>query len=307
MLISVVIPAYKSSETIPILVEKLESVLNKITLDYEIIFIDDCCPDNSWHKINNICKSRGNIKGIKLTKNFGQHSAISAGLHHAKGEWIIIMDCDLQDDPIYIENLYKKTKIVEPKIIFARRKSRKDNFLTKYFSHLFYRVLGYLTEIDFDETVANYGIFHKDIIKVYNDLKEVNTVFPIVIKSMGFEIDYIDVNHNLRYFGKSSYNIRKRLKLAFDIILSHSNKPLILILKFGFFVSTTSFLFAIFTLFRYFNGSIKVSGYTSILFSIWFLSGLIIFIFGFIGLYIGKIFDNVKNRPDFLIDKKINL
>jgi glycosyltransferase involved in cell wall biosynthesis len=307
MLISVVVPVYKSFDAIFPLSEKIIENLKTLTEDFEIIYVDDFCPQNSWLRILEICKLDTRIKGVKLIRNYGQHAAISAGLQQCSGDWIVIMDCDLQDDPIYLKNLYQKALTSVSKIVFARRSKRQDNFFKKNTSYLFFRILSYLTNIDFDESVANFGIFHKDIITTYNQLNERNKVFPIMVKSLGFNVDYIEVQHNPRSFGTSSYTIKKRFKLALEIILSYSNKPLLLILKLGFIVSFLSVLFAILTIIRYFNGSITVSGYTSLLFSIWFLSGLIIFIVGFIGLYIGKIFDSIKSRPIYFIDEQVNL
>ena len=307
MLISVVVPVYKSFDTLLLLTQQIIENLKTFTEDFEIIYVDDFCPQNSWLRILEISKIDPRIKGVKLIRNYGQHAAISAGLQQCSGEWVVIMDCDLQDDPIYLKNLFQKATTSVSKIVFARRSKRQDTFFKKKTSYLFFRILSYLTDIDFDESVANFGIFHKDIISTYNQLNERNKVFPIMVKSLGLNVNYIEVQHNQRSYGTSSYTLKKRFKLAFEIILSYSNKPLLLILKLGFFVSFLSVIFAIITLIRYFYGSITVSGYTSLLFSIWFLSGLIIFIVGFIGLYIGKIFDSIKNRPIYLIDEQVNI
>ena len=304
--ISIIIPVFKSSKTIAILSSRIKETLLKITDNYEIIFVDDFCPENSWKEIIFLSKNDSRIKGIKLTKNFGQHYAITAGLTFAKGEWIIIMDCDLQDDPKNIIALYEKAKISSCKVIFARRKNRKDNFLKKKTSYFFYKILSYLTGATFDASVANFGIFKKEVVKQYLNLNDRVRVFSIMIRLLGYTLDYIEVDHNDRKLRKSSYNLKKRLRLAFDIILSFSNRPLNLIMKMGFYTSLISFFFALYTISRYLNGDIHVSGYTSILVSIWFLFGLIVFFLGFIGLYIGNIFDSVKNRPIYVIDKTSN-
>jgi dolichol-phosphate mannosyltransferase len=307
MQISVVIPVYKSSNTIKILTDKLKEILGQITEDYEIVFVDDFCPQNSWLNIVSEANIDKRIKGLKLLKNSGQHHAISVGLCNAVGEWVVIMDCDLQDNPAEIINMLDYAKIKNSKIVFAKRFNRKDFFFKKITSKIFHKILSYLTDVNFDSSVANYGVFHKDVVRQYNNLIERVKYFPIVIKTFGYQIEYINVDHNSRIDGKSSYNFTKRLNLAIDIILSFSNKPLLLIVKIGFFISISSFLFAVITILRYFNGSIQVSGYTSILVSIWFLSGLVIMMIGISGLYLGRVFDEVKKRPINCVNDKINL
>jgi len=137
MYLSVVIPVYKSEKTISILVEKLRKEIVGITNDFEIILVDDCCPQQSWSKIKEECKLDNRVKGIKLSKNFGQHYAISAGLKYVTGDWIVVMDCDLQDDPKNVRKLYEHANLNCSKIVFARRIQRKDDFIKRKTSYFF--------------------------------------------------------------------------------------------------------------------------------------------------------------------------
>lgn len=271
-------------------------------MDFEIILVDDYSPDRSWEKIEELSLIHPEIKGIKLSRNFGQHYAITAGLDQASGEWIVVMDCDLQDRPEEIPNLLQKAKEGFD-VVLARRVNRNDAFLKRLFSKTFYLILSYLTGSKFDFSVANFGVYSQKTIREFSKMRENIRVFPIMINWMGFKTANVDVQHDARAEGKSSYTLRKLMNLALDIILAYSDKPIRITIKLGFFLSLFSFGFAVFTLTRYLSGSILVSGYTSIIIFISFFSGIIIMILGIIGLYVGKIFEGVKNRPLYIIDK----
>jgi glycosyltransferase involved in cell wall biosynthesis len=302
--ISIVSPVYKAEKVLSSVVDRIEKSVSLITDNFEIILIEDCSPDNSWEIIEEITQRNKKVIGIKLSRNFGQHYAITAGLDHAIGDWIVVMDCDLQDQPEEISKLYHKA-IEGFDVVLARRFNRKDTFIKKMFSRFFFKILGYLAGSDFDQTVANFGIYNKKVIKSICMMRENIRVFPIMVSWLGFNTAKIDVEHAYRYEGKSSYTFKKLVNLALDIILAYSDKPIRLIIKLGFVISISSFVFAALILYRYSIGDITVSGYTSLILSIWFLSGIIILILGVIGLYVGKTFEGVKERPIYVIDKII--
>ena len=302
--ISVVSPVYQAEKIISELVKQLHENLTAITDNYEIILVNDGSSDSSWPSIFSECEKDKRVKGINLSRNFGQHYAITAGLTYTKGEWVIVMDCDLQDRPDEIPNLYNRA-LEGWDIVYARRSNRQDNFFKKMSSKIFNIFLTFFTGINLNNTV-NFGIYHSNVISEYNKMKEYSRAFCVLIRHLGFLSCTIDVNHSKRYNGKSSYNLTKLFKLAFDIIISNTNKPLKLTVGFGFAVSLLSFLLALYNLVAKFIGIIEVPGYTSTIFSIWFVGGLILFVLGMIGLYIGKIFDQVKDRPLFIVRETIN-
>lgn len=305
VLISVVSPVYRGENILPELVDRIKKSLEKITNSYEIILVEDCGPDNSWDKIMELSKVYPEIKGFQLSRNFGQHYAITAGLDHANGDWVVVMDCDLQDQPEEIEKLYNKA-IEGYDIVLARRYARKDNYFKKLFSKYFYRTLGYLTGSEQDETVANFGIYSRNVINSITSMRESIRFFPTMVKWVGFKSTKINIEHSTREEGKSSYNFKRLMNLALDIILAFSDKPLRLVVKSGLIISGISILFSIYTIIQWYNGKIIELGYTSIIISLWLLSGFIISTLGIVGLYIGKIFEGVKNRPIYIIDKKTN-
>lgn len=303
--LSIVSPVYKAENIITELVFQIIRHVSEITSQFEIILVDDGSPDNSWGKIENECKRDKRVKGIKLSRNFGQHPAIMAGISEAMGDYLVIMDCDLQDQPSEIKKLY--SKIHEGyEIVLARRTDRRDSWVKKLYSKFFSISYSYFTGMKFDNAVANFGIYSKKVIDEVLKMEDYIKSFPLFVNWVGFKKTYINVDHAERKSGKSSYTFRKSLSLAVNTIISFSNKPLKLFVKFGILLSIVSFLFGIFILYKYLTGQITVIGYSSLIISIWFLSGVLMTTVGVVGIYIGKIFNQTKNRQSFIIEKRKN-
>jgi polyisoprenyl-phosphate glycosyltransferase len=303
--LSIVSPVYKAEKIIDELVARLTAELSKITDSYEIVLVEDAGPDNSWDKIVENCKKDPHVKGIKFSRNFGQHHAITAGLDYCVGEWVVVMDCDLQDRPEEIINLYTEAQKGYD-IVYARRKQRQDKFMKRMTSQLFYFVFSYLSGSKQDGTVANFGIYHRKVIDAINTMREPLRVFSAMSRWVGFKHSSIDVEHASRFEGTTSYNWSRLIDFALDYAISYSQKPLKLAVRLGLTISCLSVLYTIYVIIAYYSGIITQAGYTSLIISIWFLSGLIIFILGIIGLYVGKTFEGIKNRPIYIINKKEN-
>lgn len=302
MKLSVVSPVYRAELVLEELVERISNSIPSSFNSFEIILVDDFSPDKSWQKIEEISKRNSNVRGFKLSRNFGQHYAITAGLNQVKGDYIVVLDCDLQDQPEEINKLFIESQKGYD-IVLARRYERKDSLYKKTVSKLFYKTLSYLTGTKQDATVANFGIYSKQVIDEVVKLEEKIKYFPTMVKWVGFSTSYVNVEHASRSEGKSNYNLKKLLNLALDIILAYSDKPLRLIIKFGLSIALISFLMVIYVLFEKITGKVSVSGYASLIISIWFLSGCLLTTLGVVGLYIGKIFEGVKNRPSYIIEK----
>ena len=303
--ISIVSPVYRGEKMVAELVRRNVESVSAITDDYEIILVNDASPDNSWDEIVKQCAANPKVKGINLSRNFGQHYAITAGLHYAQGDWVVVMDCDLQDRPEEIPNLYRKA-MEGYEIVYARRAVRKDGFMKKQSSIWFHRVFKWLSGLKSDSTIANFGIYKHCVIEEFNQMPEKARSFPSLVQYLGFKDTAIDVQHAARAVGKSSYSLHKLLKLSFDVIVSNSNKPLRLAVGLGFVMAALSFLLAVYNVIARWVGIIRVPGYTTTLFSIWFVGGLLLFVMGILGLYIGKIFDQVKGRQIFIVKDKVN-
>ncbi|WP_291594808.1 glycosyltransferase family 2 protein [Bacteroides sp.] len=306
MKISIISPIYKAESIVEELVRQIIKNVEPLTHDFEIVLVNDASPDHSWMKIREICRKDSRVKGINLSRNFGQHYAITAGLTYASGEWIVVMDCDLQDRPDEIPNLYAKA-LEGWDIVYARRVERLDGFWKKMSSRAFHKAYSYLSGSKSDRTIANFGIYKRKVILEYNKMTEKARSFPSLIAYLGFKTTAIDVAHSERYEGSSSYTLSKLVRLTVDVLVSNSTKPLLLAVQFGFVISFISVLLALYNVIAYFTGINLVHGYTTTIFSIWFVGGMTIFVLGIVGLYIGKIFDEVKNRQLFIIDETINL
>lgn len=302
-LISVVIPVYGCKSSLEELCERLEKTLLTIIPDYEIILVNDASPDNSWEMITKLSEANQNIKGINLSRNFGQHNAITAGLDYAEGDWVVVMDCDLQDRPEEIPKLYEKL-LEGYEVVFGNRVIRQDKWLKRKASQFFYKIYDYLTDRVSDHTVANFSMSSKKVIDGFRQMREQNRLFPLFIQWMGYRTAYVPIEHNNRKHGKSTYSIRKLITLGTDVLISQSNKPLRFSIQFGFLISLISLMFGGYLFIKYFFLAEPVQGWTSVMVSIFFVSGLLFFNLGIIGLYIGKIFNETKDRPLYLIQDK---
>jgi dolichol-phosphate mannosyltransferase len=303
---SIVSPVYLADTIIEHLIEQILKNVKVITDNFEIILVDDCSPDNSWKKIKDLCSNNSKIKAVKLSKNFGQHAAILAGISMSKGEWVVIMDCDLQDNPEEIINLHSKA-IEGFDAVLAARENRQHSFFKKTSSLLFYKVLSWLSGTYYDGRVANFGIYNKKVINTISKMKESNPYFTAMVNWVGFNKTILPVLHSARLNGKSAYSFKKLLKLAANAILAYSDKPLKLIIYLGLIISFTSFILGLNIILKYLNGDISILGYTSISTLICFFGGLNIIVLGVIGLYIGKVFEGIKNRPSFVINELVNV
>jgi dolichol-phosphate mannosyltransferase len=303
--LTVISPVYHAESLVDELIERLILSLAALTEHYEIILVEDGGKDGSWKKIEQHCLINRRIQGILLSRNFGQHAAIAAGLEAAQGEWVVVMDCDLQDRPEEIPRLYRKAQEGH-EIVLASRIQRQDQKHIQYLSKFFYRFLSRLSGTSYDNTIANFGIYHRTVIDPMLRLQNSLRYFPSMVNWVGFQKTTLPVEHAERPKGKSSYSLRKKFRLACDILLSYSDKPLRLIVGFGASVSLIAFSLAIYIVYRFLQGKIFVLGYASLAIEIAFFSGVIISVLGILGLYIGKIFESSNAKPAFLIRKKIN-
>ncbi len=288
------------------LVSRIVSAITPISEQFEVVLVNDASPDNSWVEIEKVCANDSRIKGIRLSRNFGQHYAITAGLSFAQGEWVVVMDCDLQDRPEEIPHLYAKAHEGYDAVL-AQRTTRQDGLFKRLSSKGFYRLFSYLTDTKQDASVANFGIYNRKVIRAVLEMGDAMRYLPTQIQWVGFKKAYLPVEHAARGEGKSSYNFKRLFKLALETIISFSDKPLRLTVQFGFTITVLSLISALWFFIQWISGNVAVLGYTSIMISIWFLSGVLISLIGIVGLYIGKMFEKVKGRPLFIISETLNV
>lgn len=303
--ISIISPEYRGEKMVSMLVERVTAAVSTITDSYEIILVNDASPDNTWAEIEKACAADKHVKGLNLSRNFGQHYAITAGLAYAKGEWVVVMDCDLQDRPEEIPNLYKKA-MEGYDIVFARRVVKHVGWWKRFSSVAFHAVIDWLSGTKSDPAIANFGIYCRKAIDEYNKIPQQARAFGQILDIVGFKRGYIDVEQDASARGESSYTLVKLLVHSFRIIITSTNKPLRMAVGIGFGMAALSFVLALYNVIAKLVGIIMIDGYTTTVFSIWFVGGLLLSVIGVLGLYIGAIFDQVKGHPLFIVKDEVN-
>jgi glycosyltransferase involved in cell wall biosynthesis len=301
--ISVVIPCFKAALTIHELCARLGIALKEITSDFEIILVEDGSKDSTWDEISQISRMNPSVLGIKLSRNFGQHNAITAGLAKSTGDWVVVMDCDLQDRPEEIINFYKKSQDGY-QIVVGIRNLRKDNFFKRLSSVAFYAIFQRMTGTEFDKRIGNFGIYSRKVVEAVLELKEQHRSFGLLVLWVGFSRAEIDITHDFRGSGKSTYKLTHRTSLALDSIISHTNKLLYLSIKSGLLIAGTSLMFVTVLIGRYLFFGITTQGWTSLAISIYFTSGILLAAVGLLGVYVGKVFNEAKARPIYIIESE---
>ncbi len=302
--ISVVIPMYGCRAAVNELYNRLIKSLSEITDDFEIIMVNDSCPQNSWELIEKLCERDKRVVGIEMARNFGQMKAITAGLDYSTGDWVVVMDCDLQDRPEEIVNLYNKAQEGYD-VVFAKRKNRKDSGLKVFISKMFYKVYSFASDDSYDPELCNFSICKRNVIDSYCSMREMHRAYVMYIRWLGFRQTAIDVQHDERFEGKSSYNMKKRIKMAGEILTSQSDKILRFTVGLGFLITFISFIVIIALVVHYFMGTVA-TGWTSTIATLCLIGGIIITVVGLVGIYVGNIFMQSKNRPLYVVRQVVN-
>jgi len=299
-LISVVIPVYKAENMLDELYRRLRAALESVSPHFEIVLVEDCGGDRSWEVIERLAAADPRVVGLQFSRNFGQHYGITAGMDACRGDWVVVMDCDLQDQPEEIPRLYAKAQEGYD-VVLALRGPRQDPLLKRATSWLFYRLFSYLADIQFDGDSGNFRIMSRQVVKNFNRMREQLRFFGGHVQWMGFPTTGIQVAHDERLEGKSTYTFAKLWKLAADTIIAYSDKPLRMAARLGLSMAGVSFGFGIYFLARSLIYSSPIQGWASLIVSLYFIGGLIIGILGILGVYLGKAFDETKKRPLYIV------
>lgn len=301
--ISVVVPIYNDSEVIHELIKRLGPVLESITADYEIILVDDGSRDDSWLQMLAVCQANACIKAVRLSRNFGQQSAIAAGLSLTSKELIVLMDSDLQDRPedipVLIDALLADEKAT---MAIAQWEERKDSKFKLAVSRLFQRVSNSITEI---HTMPRLGIFRvmkKSVVDELRNFPEKTATTVSLLYYIGSRYVAVPLKRDARFAGKSGYNLSKMLSLTFARIFSFSMFPIRIVTYLGALLCVGSMVAALALIIYKLVGNV-VAGWTSMMVLMLFLFGLNFAFLGVLGEYIGRIFLETKQRPKFMIDE----
>jgi len=300
--ISVLVPVYNNQEVLDELNKRLVQVLPRLSDEYEIVLVDDGSKDNSWKKIEALKKQNDRIVGVKLMRNFGQHNAIAAGLECVSGDIVVLMDADLQDQPEDIPKLVDALLKNDVSMAISKWKSRKDSSFKLFVSRLFFKVSQRITKIKHQPNLGVFRAMRKEVVDELKKYHEKTSSTLSLLYWIGMDFTTVELAREERFAGKSSYTLKKMLKLALDRIFSFSMFPIRVAIYSGLAISILSFILGIVLIIKYMSGSIA-PGWTSIIVLVLFFFGVNFIFLGIIGEYLGRIFLESKQRPKFIINK----
>tara|TARA_B100000315_G_scaffold197335_1_gene188677 strand:+ start:194 stop:1120 length:927 start_codon:yes stop_codon:yes gene_type:complete len=302
-LISVVSPVFEADDCLHELYQRLVANLSVITKDYEIILVEDGGNDNSWNIIKSLAENDSKVKGIKLSRNFGVHHAITAGLDISSGEWIIVIECDLQSPPEKIKDLYFKA-LEGYDVVIAKFIKRADNIFRRISSRIFWRSMSYLSGMKLNPQHGVYRIMSRQTVNNFKLFSEQERHFKAIIEWIGVNYSTIEMDRDERFSGKSAFTFSKLVNATFSYIVGYSSKPLMIFTGIGILSSISAFLVSIIVLISRLLYGTDVTGWSSLMLSIYFIGGIIITNLGILGYYVGKNYDETKKRPIYFIGDK---
>ena len=301
--ISVVVPVYGCRDSLRALHERTSAVLRSLTDAYEIVLVDDCDRQGSWEVVSELARADPAVKAFRLSRNFGQHAALTAGLAQCSGRWAVVMDCDLQDPPENIPELYRKA-LDGNEIVLARRKQKKHSLFRRVAARVYFKLMNALTTVRLDGEFGSFSIISRKVIDAFLRFRDQDRHYLFILNWLGFRTATIEYEQAARHSGESSYSLTHLIRHALDGLFFQTTVLLRWIVYVGFWVSLAGFLLTLYYIYLYLAYSVY-PGYTSIVVLILLIGGFIIMSTGVAGLYIGKVFDQVKGRPLYVIDQAI--
>ena len=301
--ISIVVPVYGCRESLGPLHQRLSAALRAITPSYEIVLVDDCDRQGSWEAAAELARADRAVKAFRLSRNFGQHAAITAGLAQCTGRWAVVMDCDLQDPPEMIGELYRAAQAGSD-VVLARRKRKHHSAFRRLAARAYFRVLRVLAAARLDGEFGSFSIISRKVIDAFLRFQDRDRHYLFILNWLGFPTATIEYEHAARHSGESAYSLEALIRHALGGLFFQTTVLLRWIVYLGFWVSCSGFLLAAYYIYMYFARSVS-PGFTSLAVLILVIGGFIIMSTGVTGLYIGKVFEQVKGRPLYVIDRSI--
>lgn len=305
--ISVVVPMYNEEAVVKICYDRLKKVLEEIKYEYEIIFVNDGSKDKTLEILEEISRNERYIKVISFSRNFGHQAAVTAGLKETTGDAIVVIDADMQDPPELIKDMLKLWEEGN-EVIYAKRKIRKGESKFKLITaKMFYDILNGLADVEIPKDTGDFRLVDKKVVEVINNLPEHNKFLRGLFSWTGFKQIPIEYERKERVAGKTKYPLKKMVKLALDGIIGFSTKPLKIIGGLGLFSILISIIILVYSVISFvFKLNQLTAGWTSIMVTVTFFTGVQLLGIWILSEYIGRIYDEVKQRPEYIISKKIN-
>jgi polyisoprenyl-phosphate glycosyltransferase len=302
--VSVVVAVYRCADCLEALCERLFRTLESVVETFEIVFVDDGSPDGAWRVLAELASRDGRVRAIRLSRNFGQHAAITAGLAESSGRWIVVMDCDLQDQPEEIPRLYQQA-LEGYDIVFARRKRRRDTLFRRLAARAYFALMNRFVGAHLQGEYGTFSIISGAVREAYLSIGDRGRHYLFILHWLGYRHTAIDVEHAPRQAGSSSYSLSKLIGHAVDGVFFQTTVLLRWIVYLGFSVALAGLVLAGALIAVFFSAD-PLPGWTSLAVIILVIGGFIIMSTGVTGLYIGKIFDQVKGRPLYVIHEVLN-
>lgn len=305
-LISIVVPMYYEEQVALEFYKRLTSAVSGKSFDYEILFVNDGSKDKTEQILKELAEKDKKVKVINFARNFGHQVAVTAGMYNAIGDAVVLIDADLQDPPELI------TKFVEEwekgyQVVYAKRLKRKgESFFKKVSAKYFYKVLNFLSDTDIPKDTGDFRLMDRCVVEVFKLMPEKHKFIRGMVSWIGFDQTYIEYERDERFAGETKYPLKKMLKFALDGILSFSTKPLKIVTGIGLLTVVLSFFVLLFALYMKFSGQTE-SGWASLMVVVTFFSGVQLLSVGILGEYIGRIYDETRNRPAFIVKSKLNI
>jgi dolichol-phosphate mannosyltransferase len=307
--ISYIFPVYNNQPSLELLYKEMRKITDKVAkkYDYEFCFVNDGSRDTSLDTLRKLAKKDKHIVALNLSRNFGHQAAVTAGLDRVSGDAVIIMDADLQDPPAVCLELIAKWEEGN-EVVYAQRRTRQDSLMKRLTANIYYRILASMSSVDIPRNTGDFRLVDRKVVEVVKEMKEYHRFLRGMFSFAGFRHTGVPFDRHARHAGKSEYTIKKLIKLAKDGIFGFSDAPLRFVARLGYFVSVLSVIGILYALIlRIFFAHITVPGWTMIVVAIFFMGGVQLTMLGVIGEYIGRIYNEVRHRPNYIVAEEIRV
>jgi dolichol-phosphate mannosyltransferase len=304
--LSVVIPVFGCRDCLAELHRRLVRTLERLVPSFEIVLVNDASPDGAWSVVEELAEGDRRVRGIDFSRNFGQHYALTAGLDRAQGQWTVVMDCDLPHPPEEIERLYRKA-LEGHDIVIGRRAGRRDPAPRRVASRLFSWIHAALTGAAYDAGISNFSIISRQVLRELRRLGERDRAYTSLLQWVGFDVAVIDFAHADRFAGRTSYRLAGLVRFAIDSLVSHSGRPLRFSVGLGALLVLGSFLGGVWLGYGALRWHAPAPGWGIVLVTMCLLAGLLFLNLGVLGLYLGKLFEQARGRPLYVVRRTLNL